>query len=287
MRFLVHNLVIFAACILWITPAPSNAEDEALPAGFRFVGNRMGVDLEIRPQRFTEGDSLGGDNVHQGSALKARKHGRVDLLRNRFVVGQDHAAARPAQGLVGGRGHHVGVGQRAGMDPGGDQAGEMGHVDHEKGPDLVGDFFESGEIQDPGIGRRTTPQQFRSRFICELLDGVVVEESGLRGDTVLDRVVVQTRDTDVGAVREVPAAGQGHAHDTVPGFGQRHVDGLVRRRAGVRLHVDVLGAEQKLRPLDGQRLDFVDLLLTLVVPPAGVPLGVLVEVGRASCRERV
>ena len=39
MRFLVHNLVIFAACILWITPAPSNAEDEALPAGFRFVGN--------------------------------------------------------------------------------------------------------------------------------------------------------------------------------------------------------------------------------------------------------
>ncbi len=41
MRFPVHNLVIFAACILWITPAPGNAEDEALPVGFRFVGNYL------------------------------------------------------------------------------------------------------------------------------------------------------------------------------------------------------------------------------------------------------
>jgi hypothetical protein len=54
------------------------------------------------------------------------------------------------------------------------------------------------------------------------------------------------------------------------------MDGEVRGRARVRLHVGVLGAEQRLGAVDDEALELVDDLLALVVALAGVALGVLV-----------
>ena len=44
----------------------------------------------------------------------------------------------------------------------------------------------------------------------------------------------------------------------------------------MRLHVDVLGAEQGLGTVDGQALDLIDDLLALVVTRPGIALGILV-----------
>ena len=55
-------------------------------------GARVGLELGL--QRLAEGHRLGGDDVHQRPALHAREHGRVDLLGQRLVVGEDHGAAR-------------------------------------------------------------------------------------------------------------------------------------------------------------------------------------------------
>jgi hypothetical protein len=52
---------------------------------------------------------------------------------------EDHAAARAAQGLVRGGGHHVRVGHGLGIDAGCNEAGDMRHVDEQPGTDLVGD----------------------------------------------------------------------------------------------------------------------------------------------------
>ena len=54
-----------------------------------------------------------------------------------------------------------------------------------------------------------------------------------------------------------------------PGCKQRQVDGHVGLGAGVRLDVGVLGAEELLGALDGQRLDHVDELAAAVVALAG------------------
>src|SRR2546422_8254859 len=50
------------------------------------------------------------------------------LFRSLLVIGQHHAAARPSQSLVGGRGDDLGVGERARIDAGGDQPGIVGDV---------------------------------------------------------------------------------------------------------------------------------------------------------------
>ena len=67
-----------------------------------------------------------------------------------------------------------------------------------------------------------------------------------------------------------------------PGFSTRHVHGHVRLRARVRLHVDVLGAEQLLRAGDRQRFGDVHELAAAVVALARVAFGVLVRHHRAG-----
>src|SRR5690606_4424708 len=94
---------------------------------------------EVLAHGFFEAHGLGGDDVHERAALVFRKHGKVQAFVQFFVaaVGQDDAAARAAQGLVGGGGDHVGGRQRAGVYAGGHEASHVRHVHHEPGADLV------------------------------------------------------------------------------------------------------------------------------------------------------
>ena len=99
---------------------------------------------------------------------------------------------------------------------------------------------------------------------------------------VLHALEVLARDRDGVAVRQVPAGREREAHDGVARLTEREVHGEVRRAARVGLHVDVLGAEERLEPRDGQLLHLVDDLLPLVVALVRVPLGVLVREDRAG-----
>ena len=71
--------------------------------------------------------------------------------------------------------------------------------------------------------------------------------------------------------------------DRVARLQRRHVDGHVRLRAGVRLDVRVVGAEELLRAVDRELLDLVDDLAAAVIALARVALRVLVRRRRADC----
>ncbi len=51
----------------------------------------------------------------------------------------------------------------------------------------------------------------------------------------------------------------------------------IRLAAGVRLHIDVLGAEQLLGAIAGQIFDHVDVLAAAVIAPAGIAFGIFVR----------
>ena len=63
----------------------------------------------------------------------------------------------------------------------------------------------------------------------------------------------------------MPAVRQVHAEERVARLEEREEHRGVRLRAGVRLHVGVLGAEELLRAVDGELLDLVDELAAAVV----------------------
>ena len=118
------------------------------------------IGLEFRLECFAQRHRLGGDDVLQGAALGAGEDGGVQLFGDLRIVAQQHAAPGAAEGLVGGGGHHVGVGDRGGVEPGGHQAGDVSHVHEQVGPHLVGDLGEGLEVDDPGIGGGTGQDHF-------------------------------------------------------------------------------------------------------------------------------
>ena len=80
---------------------------------------------------------------------------------------------------------------------------------------------------------------------------------------------------------QVAAVRQVHAEHRVAGLQRRHVDGDVRLRAGVRLHVGVLGAEKLLGAVDGELLGAVHEFAAAVIALAGIAFGIFVGEHRA------
>ena len=78
-------------------------------------------------------------------------------------------------------------------------------------------------------------------------------------------------------VREMAAVGEVHRQDAIARLDRGKVDRHVGLRAAVRLHVDVLGAENLLRAIDRQLLDHVDVFTTAVPAFPRVTFGVFVR----------
>ena len=107
-----------------------------------------------------------------------------------------------------------------------------------------------------------------------------MRSSSLRTPYGHDRVEL-AREIQRMAVRQVAAVREIHPEHRVARLQQREVHGHVRLRAGVRLHVGVLGAEQLLRAVDGERFGDVDELAAAVVALARIAFGVFVRQHRA------
>ena len=130
------------------------------------------------------------------------------------VVAQHHAAARAAQRLVRGGGDDLGVRHRvevAGEDLARDQAGEVRHVDHERGADLVGDLPHDPEVHQPRVGGVAGHDDQRPELAGGGAQRVVVEQAGRRVGAVAALVEHLAGDVRAEAVGEVAARVQGHA----------------------------------------------------------------------------
>jgi hypothetical protein len=84
----------------------------------------LGVVPELRLHRLFQRDGLAGDVVLDRATLHHREHGLVDRLRV-LLGAQDHRSTRPAERLVRGERHDVGVRDRARERPTGHEADEV------------------------------------------------------------------------------------------------------------------------------------------------------------------
>ena len=130
------------------------------------------------------------------------------------------------------------------MDAAGDQAGIVGHVDHEERPHRAGDLRELGVVDLAGISARTSHDEFR--LVLAGLLGHVIEIDTMIAlpHAVRNHVVELSREIDRAAVRQVTALGQVHRQIPVARLEHGQVDGHVGLRAGVRLHVGMVAAEE-------------------------------------------
>ncbi len=167
------------------------------------------------------------------------------------------------------------------MGAAGDEAGEVGDVEQQQRADLVGDRLERLGIEPARVGRRAGDDHLRP-----VLEGegahLVHVDAVLGAGAVGDEVVEQAAGVDRRAVGEMAAVVEAEAEHRVARLQQRLVHAHVGVGARVRLDVGVVGAEQRLHPVDGELLDVVDDGVAAVVALAGVALGVLVGEHRAD-----
>ncbi len=181
-------------------------------------------------------------------------------------------------------GDDVAVGQRIGMQSGGDESGDMGNVGHQVSAHGIGDCPKFVEVDRAGIGGVAADDDFWLVLLRQFHNGVVVEFLGFLVDAVLDDLEPFTRHVHRGTVGQVTAVGQIHAHNRVAGLEQGEEDGEVGLGTGVGLDVGMGRAEQFFDPIDGDLFDFVHEFAAAVVALAGQTFRVLVGQHRSLRR---
>lgn len=156
----------------------------------------------------------------------------------------------------------------------------MGHVNHEVRADGLGHLGDALEVDAQRKRGGAGDDQLGLLLLCQRFEGIVVDVF-LRVQAVADDVEPLAAHVERHAVRQVAAFGQAHAHDGVARLEHGEEHALVGLRAGVRLHVGGLGAEQLLHAVDGELLDHVHVFAATVVALAGIALGILVGQLRA------
>ena len=157
-----------------------------------------------------------------------------------------------------------------------DQAGNVGHVHHELGPDLVGYLPEPREVYCTGVGRCAGYDDLGSVLLGQALHLVVVNQLHLPVDAVGHEVVNLGGEADGGSVGQVAAVVQAHAHGCVAGTHGGEVRGHIGLGAAVGLNVCVLGPEELFGPVNGEALGHVHELAAAVVTPPRVTLCIFV-----------
>ena len=130
------------------------------------------------------------------------------------------------------------------MLAGGDEPGDVRHVDHEQRVDVVRDLAEALEVDDARIGARAGDDHLWPDLARLDRERVVVDARVVLAHAVRVNLEPLAAEVDRRAVRQVAAVGQVHAQDAVTDVEHGDVRGHVRLRPGVRLHVDVLGARE-------------------------------------------
>ena len=153
----------------------------------------------------------------------------------------------------------------------------MRDVGHQECAHLVRHLPELVEVERAGIGAPPRHDHLGPVLLRQPPHLRHVDLFGLRFHAVRDHLKEPAREVDRTPVGQVTAVGQIQAKNRVPVLQQGKVGRHVGLGPRMRLHVDVIGAEELLGPFDGQRLGHVDEFTAPVVTFPGVSFRILVR----------
>ena len=162
------------------------------------------------------------------------------------------------------------------MQTGRDQSGEMRHVGPEVSTHLVGDRPERREVQGSGVRRPAGDDHLGPGVEGDLAHLVHVDAEVFFADAVEGVLVELAGEVQAHAVGQVTAVREVEAEQRLPRFHQRLQHRGVGLRAGMRLDVGEVGAEQFLGAVARDVLHHVDVFAPAVVATARITFGVFV-----------
>ena len=157
-----------------------------------------------------------------------------------------------------------------------DKSGDVRHVDHKIRPDRVRDLAHALKIYEPRVRARPGDDELRAALLGALPDLIVIDSLGLGVDAIEAGVEVFPGNGRLGAVGQVTAVAQIHAEDGITRLEESEIHRNIRLRAGVRLDIRMLRAEELHCPVARKVLDLVDILAAAVVSRAGIALSIFI-----------
>ena len=145
------------------------------------------------------------------------------------------------------------------------QTGVVRHVDHEFRAELLGDLGKPFMVDFAGIGTRPGDDHLGLVLLGQRYDLIKVDAMVFRIDPVGVELVELAADVQRHPVCQVTTLGKIQSENDIAGLELGEVDGHIGLRARVRLYVGVFGPEKLFGPIDGDRLDDVDVFTSSVV----------------------
>lgn len=222
------------------------------------------------------------------TSLTSGEDGLVDPLLDIGLLvlsEEDQPGPGSTQGLVRRRGDNVTEVERRAVLTRGDETRDVSHVAHQVGTVGIGNLPEPGIVPVSGVSRSSADDESGLVQPGVDLQLLVVDQAGLRVDTVRERLEVDRRRGDlllggVVTVGQVTTVGQTETHDPVLRVDQGGERGKVGGGSRVRLDVDTPELGVEVEGLEGtlsaQVLEDVDVLVSSVVSGAGETFRVLV-----------
>lgn len=276
--------------------------------GLSVLDDLLLVLLELGGVGLLEGNGESSDGVVVGSTLVTWEDGEVDgvlkivkdILSGLGISGtdtsaeEDHGTTGSTEGLVGGGGDDVGVLEWRWDDTGGDETGDVGHVDNEVGTDLVGDLAHALVVDQTAVSGSTGNKDLGPVHEGILLELLVVDDTSLNVDTVREGLEVggDSRDLALSSlvtVGQMASVGEIKTHKSFMGPHDGLVDLEVGRAATEGLDVDTPLGLVQVEGREGtslaSQLNGIDVLVATIVSSTWVTLRVLVGHWGSQCVE--
>jgi hypothetical protein len=132
------------------------------------------------------------------ATLAGRENGVVDALLEvlcvlEILAEEDETSTGPTEGLVGGRGDDIAVLEGVVELLRRDETAGVGDVGHEEGALTLGNGLQRLVVPVAGVGGGTADDETRLKELGLVGEVLVVDELGLGGDTVGERLEVDGR----------------------------------------------------------------------------------------------
>ena len=129
------------------------------------------------------------------------------------------------------------------------QARDVRHIHHQVSAHLVRHLAEALEINGSGVCAGSCDNHFRSALLRDTQDFIVIQHT-IVVDSVRNHVKIGSGEVRGASVCQVSAVGQILSHDGIARLQHGELYCHIGLRAGMRLYVHILAAEEFLRPLD-------------------------------------
>ena len=162
------------------------------------------------------------------------------------------------------------------MKPRRDKACDVRHIHHEKSAGFIRDFAQFCKVDRTRICGCACNDHLGFVHKGKAAHFIIVDHFRFRIYTIGNEVIILAGHVHGAAVRQVSAMGQIHAKHGVSIVQERKINGKVRLRAGMRLHICVFCAKQPACAFTSQVFYDVHALTAAVIPFAGIAFGIFV-----------